>query len=478
MQRLLIIDDEPSVIYSLETGLQTTQLEIITADTAKQGIQLVRNRSPDAVICDIRLPDLNGLEVYNQIREIDPRVPVIMITAYATTDTAIEAMKRGAFEYLLKPLDLPQLRDVVQRALEQSQLARVPAVFDEEQTEDLTSDRIVGRSAAMHEIYKSIGRVASQDVTVLILGESGTGKELVARAIYQHSHRNHAPFIAINCAAIPESLLESELFGHERGAFTGADRRRIGKFEQARGGTIFLDEIGDMSAATQAKVLRLLQSQQFERVGGNETIHTDVRVIAATNQHLEEMVAGGRFRQDLFYRLNGFTLTLPPLRDRPDDIPLLIEHFRKRVSHKFGRAASSIAPEAMQRLLQHSWPGNVRELQGAIRYAVVKSTGDVLTLESMPESIRQVAASPALSAGDLQDRLLLLIRRLIEHREPQIYNTVHSEVDRVLLEEVLLACRGNQVEAAEMLGISRNTLRSKLRMIGLQVEKKPSFDDA
>lgn len=475
MYRLLIIDDEPSVLFSLEQSLKSPSIEVITCESATAGITAVRESRPDAVLCDIRLPDMNGLDAYQNIRAIDPRLPVVMMTAYASTETAIEAMKRGAFEYLIKPLDLTQLRDVVDRALELSRLARVPAVFNEPEDAQSTADRIVGQSPAMQEIYKSIGRVAGQDVTVLILGESGTGKELVARAIYQHSQRSRCPFIPINCAAIPESLLESELFGHERGAFTGADRRRIGKFEQAQGGTIFLDEVGDMTPATQAKVLRLLQEQRFERVGGCETIQTDVRIIAATNQPLDDMVAAGRFRQDLFYRLNGFVLTLPPLRSRTDDLPLLVDHFRRLLSRELGKPITAITAEVMQRLSQYSWPGNIRELQSTMRYAAVKAATDVVTMECLPENVRQ-GVEHVPQGGETDAPLRSLIRRLIQQRDPQVYHSVHCEVDRVLLEEALRECQGNQVEASDLLGISRNTLRSKLKIVGLSVEKRLTAD--
>ena len=320
MPTLLVVDDEPNVLYSLKKSFHSNDVTVLTAPTAAQGLELVRRQRPDAVILDVRLGDMSGLEAFDRIRQIDPRLPVIIITAFAATETAIEAMKRGAFEYLLKPLDFHQLREVVQRALELSRFRHVPAILDDAPADD-TADRIVGRSPAMQEIYKAIGRVASRDVTVLITGESGTGKELIARALFHHSGRVAAPFLAINCAAIPETLLESELFGHDRGAFTGAERRRIGKFEQADHGTLFLDEIGDMSAATQAKLLRVLQEQSFERLGANETIRTDVQIIAATNKDLAAEVAAGRFRADLFYRLNDFQIHIPPLRERREDIP-------------------------------------------------------------------------------------------------------------------------------------------------------------
>ncbi len=444
------------------------------------GSNVVRRELPDAVILNVRLPDMSGLEAYRQIRQIDARLPVIIITAHGTTETAIEAMKLGAFDYLLKPLDLEQLRDVVSRAIHLSQISRTPAMYDGvpgtpgHGPPQVESDQLVGNAPPMQELYKSIGRIAPQDVTVLILGESGTGKEMVARAIYQHSRRSRAPFLAINCAAIPEPLLESELFGHERGAFTGADRRRIGKFEQADGGTIFMDEVGDMATATQAKLLRLLQEEQFERVGGNETIRTDIRLITATNQDLESLAAAGRFRQDLFYRLNVVTIRIPPLRERIDDIPLLVQYFLGRMNRQFDRRVYGLAPEAMQILKQHNWPGNVRELQSVIKHALIHTPGDIVSPDAFPVHLREGAtASPlpsAVAGGDLE--VGRLTRELLDKGRGNIYYHVQAAVDRVVLEAVLEHVKGNQVEAAELLGISRNTLRSKLRNLGLVVEKQ------
>jgi nitrogen regulation protein NR(I) len=421
---------------------------------------------PDVVIVDVRLPDMSGLEVFDRIKEIAPRVPVIIITAFAATETAIEAMKRGAFEYLLKPVDLHHLREVVERAIELRRMQSVPAVFD--QPEKPGDDPIIGRAPAMQEVYKSIGRVAPQDVTVLILGESGTGKELIARAIYQHSRRADQPFLAINCAAIPDSLLESELFGHEKGAFTGAERQRIGKFEQAHGGTIFLDEIGDMSASTQAKVLRVLQDQQFERVGGRDTLAVDVRVIAATNQKLDELVNAERFRRDLYYRLNGVTIHLPPLRDRKDDIPLLVDHAIRLANQKLEKHVTGVSPEALRVLEAHDWPGNVRELQNVVRYAVIQAVGEVLTIDCLPASVRGgTAPQPSRSPEDALD-VRHLVRDLLAFGSPDIYRRVIAEVDRVVLAEVLRHVGSNQVHASELLGISRTTLRAKLA-----AEKQP-----
>ncbi|MBI3464208.1 MAG: sigma-54-dependent Fis family transcriptional regulator [Planctomycetes bacterium] len=466
MSSVLVVDDDPDVLYSLEKSLRTDSLDVIAAKTGKECLELLGRQQPSAVVLDVRLPDMSGLDVFDRIRQIDPRLPVVVITAFARTDTAIEAMKRGAFEYLIKPVDLHQLRDVVGEAVELSRLRHVPAVFDGSPEQDTQADRIVGRSPAMQEVYKAIGRVAPIDVNVLILGESGTGKELVARAIFHHSHRSQAPFLAMNCAAIPESLLESELFGHERGAFTGADRRRIGKFEQANGGTLFMDEIGDMSLATQAKLLRLLQEQRFDRVGGNETIQTNVRVIAATNQNLEERAATGRFRQDLFYRLKVYTIQLPPLRERKEDLEPLVEHLLQLFCRELDKHVRSVSPETMALLQAHGWPGNVRELENTLKYAMIHSNGEVLTPSCLPVNFPTAAASldagaaPA-SPGESLD-VANYVEGLLRAGQADIYRQVMSAVDRIVFEVVLGRVQGNQVVASELLGISRNTVRAQV----------------
>ncbi len=353
----------------------------------------------------------------------------------------------------------------------------------------------------MQEVYKAIGRTAPQDITVLVQGESGTGKELVARAIYHYSRRSQGPFLAINCAALPEALLESELFGHERGAFTGAEQRRLGKFEQVSGGTIFLDEIGDMSMATQAKVLRLLQEQRFERVGANETIQTDVRVIAATNKDLAALVEAGRFRQDLFYRLNGFTISVPPLRQRREDLPVLTRHFIHNLNRELGKQVRALTPEAEALLAAHDWPGNVREFQSAIKYAMLHASGDTITSDNLPDTCQSrsagdaepiaestefetaasswPAAKTSPAAGnerELQD-VSRLVHELLENHVSDVYRQVGLAVDRVVLNVVLQHVRGNQLQAAELLGMSRTTLRTKLRRLGMTVEKQLVADD-
>lgn len=502
---LLVVDDEPNIVFSLKETLSSATLSVISAGTAREGLELVKQQRPDVVILDVRLPDQSGLDAYDKIRQIDPRLPVIIMTAFARTETAIEAMRRGAYEYLVKPVDFRRLKEVIGQALEVSRLNRIPALLEETDPEDLSVDRIIGQSPVMQEVYKDIGRIAPQDSTVLILGESGTGKELVARALYHYSRRNQQPFLAINCAALPETILESELFGHERGAFTGADQRRIGKFEQVHGGTIFLDEIGDMSPATQAKALRLLQEQQFERIGGNTTVKTDVRIIAATNRDLHKDVAEGRFRQDLLYRLNGFSIQLPPLRDRCQDIPALIEHFLRLFNFEMNKTVVSASPETLQVLAAHDWPGNIREFQSAIKYAMVHTTGAILTPDALPQSCRsaRVESSPLLDipeeagllrgaiaihpSGDshlpLNDGaspfdLVREVKQLLRDNQTDIYRQIGQEVDRILLGEVMSFVGGNQLQAAERLGISRMTLRSKLRGLGMVSERLPEQDDA
>lgn len=483
MPTLLVVDDEPNVRYSLQQGLNSTDLRVDAVGSGADAVERVRRDRPDAVVLDVRLPDMSGLDLFDRLREIDPRLPVVIITAFDAADTAIRAMKRGAFEVLIKPIDLDHLAGIVDRAVELSRLRTVPAVFDAPADGDQGADHIVGRSAAMQDVFKDVGRVAPQNVTVLILGESGTGKELVARAVYQHSNRADKPFLALNCAAIPEPLLESELLGHERGAFTGADKKRIGRFEQADGGVLFLDEIGDMTPATQAKVLRVLQDQQFERVGGAETIRTDVRVVAATNQNLEDMVAAGKFRADLFYRLNVFAIRLPPLRDRKDDVPLLVDHFVRRFGPPVGKPIRSVAPEALRVLAGYDWPGNVRELQSVIRAAIVRAAGEVITPDCLPESVHRPPArptaptlTPETDRGASLPDVARLVRDLIAGGEADLHRRVAAAVDRVVFEEILRHCHGNQGQASDLLGISRTTLRAKLRSLGMSVERFPVSD--
>jgi nitrogen regulation protein NR(I) len=487
MPTLLIIDDEPSILHAFRRAFHDPTLTLLTASTAAEGLDLVVDRRPDVVILDIHLPDQSGLETFQHIRHLDARIPVIFITGHGTTDTAIEAMKLGAYDYLLKPLELVPLRELVNRALEISRLMHVPALIEAEQPAGPgPTEVLVGHCPAMQEVYKAIGRVAPQDVTVLILGESGTGKELVARAIYHHSRRSAGPFLTINCSAIPETLLESELFGHEKGAFTGAERKRIGKFEQCSGGTLFLDEIGDMTPLTQTKLLRVLQEQRFERVGGNETVQTDVRLIAATNRPLEEMVAREEFRGDLYYRLNVFKIHLPPLRERPEDLPDLVRHFLQRYNHELNKEVHSAAAETLSALQRYPWPGNVRELQSVLKQAMLHATGPVLAASFLPAAIQHPQAARvnghALAGGCNAVRLLETEwERHVEERiaagSQELYAETLALMERQLLTAVLRHTQGNQVQAARILGITRGSLRTKIRALGITIERAVWSDD-
>jgi DNA-binding NtrC family response regulator len=477
MGQLLLVDDNPDLILAqMKHAFGASPHRLDVARTGEEGVCRVTERAPDVVLLDLRLPDLSGLEVYQRIMQIDARVPVVFITAATTAHHAIEAIKQGAFDYLVKPLDTEHLRRVVGEALELSRLSREPAVVAESPPEEERGDAIIGCCAAMLEVFKAIGRVATQDVTVLITGESGTGKELVARAIYQHGARAKGPFLAINCAAIPENLLESELFGHEKGSFTGAERRRIGKFEQCSGGTLFLDEVGDMPLATQGKVLRLLQDQAFERVGSNETIQTDVRLIAATNRDLEVDAAGGKYRPDLYYRLSVFTIHLPALRERGDDLPILVRHYVRRFNRQLGREVREVTPEAMELLRRYPWPGNIRELQSVLKQALLRATGPVLTAEFLPAPVSAQIAEPragadALVGGAARSPIEVFLRQSLQDSGQDLYQHVHRQVDQQFLPLVLQSTGGNQLRAAQLLGITRRTLRHRLRELGLAVTK-------
>lgn len=469
MPSLLVVDDEPSILYFFGQAFAESDLSLLTASTAAEAMDVVARDSPDVIILDIDLPDASGLDLFRRIHKADTKVPIIFITGQGTTSTAIEAMQLGAYEYLLKPLELDQLLDLVERAFEISRLMRVPAVIPQYGKAQADAEAFVGRCPPMQEVYKAIGRVAAQDVTVLILGESGTGKELAARAIYHYSRRAKGPFMAINCAAIPEALLESELFGHEKGAFTGADRKRIGKFEQCNGGTLFLDEIGDMTQMMQTKILRVLQGQEFERVGGNESILVDVRIIAATNRNLEAMVAEGTFRADLYYRLNVYSIRLPSLRERGEDLQLLADHFLAQFNREFDKSVSHLSPEAMELLGEYTWPGNVRELQSVIKQALLQTTGPVVLPEFLPGVLQP--SDPAVAESP-QPRLHLaeldeFLNCHLEAGTTTLFADYQALTERHLLQTVLRRTAGNLSQAAKTLGITRSTLRAKLAALDI-----------
>lgn len=480
MATILVIDDDRSVVHLIENAFRgQSEIEVVAANSAQQGVQQLQAKPADVVLLDVMLPDMSGLDVYQQIRAIDNKLPVVFITVDDTSSTAIEAMKLGAFDYLVKPLDLARVRELVGQALEMRRLMHVPVSLQSQGEIKANGESLVGRTQQMMDVYKSVGRVAPQNVTVLIRGESGTGKELIARAIYHYSERAKGPFLAVNCAALTETLLESELFGHEKGSFTGATSQRIGKFEQCNGGTIFLDEVGDMSPVMQSKVLRLLQEQRFERVGGTNTISTDVRIIAATNRNLEDMVSKGEFREDLYYRLNGFTIRLPALRERKDDILPLLEWFLHKFRKELSKDVHGISPEALEMLISYSWPGNVRQLQGVLKQAMVQATGPVLISDFFPPELR-APESGRVTAETTSDTRLNL-ERLIEDRlhagSREIYAEALEAMERTLLTLVLNRTGGNQSRAAEALGITRGSLRNKIRSLGISIGRTIQLDD-
>jgi len=477
MSKLLLIDDEADVQYSFRRIFDSPEVELNTASSGEEGLKVIPKFKPDLVLMDIRMGGMNGLETLRCIRQLDSKLLVILMTAYGTTQTAIEAMKLGAYDYLLKPFEVPRLKEIVGNALKAARdMKQVVSYQPLLESEDYELG-IVGRSEAMQQVFKLIGQLAASDATALITGESGTGKELVARAIYHHSNRSAQSFLAVNCAAIPEQLLESELFGHERGSFTGATMQRIGKFEQCDKGTIFLDEIGDMTPPTQTKILRVLQSGTFERVGGNTPIRVDVRVIAATNKPLEQAVAARQFREDLFYRLNVVRIHIPPLRERREDIPLLVNYFLKKLAHDQKQPPRSVATSVIKALEKYHWPGNVRELENAIRHAHVMAKGDAILLSDLPNEMsgQGSGSAPASSAtpseGTTSDAAAMA-RQLFQlaRREPKL--KIIPFVERELVIQALKETSNNQVHAAKLLGITRATLRKRIEKFGIQREMK------
>ncbi len=465
MRRILIVDDDKNLRYSFSTLMRKEGYEVEEASDGPPAIRMVEEAHYDAIIMDIRMPRMSGLEAISLIHERHPRLPVIIATAYGTTETAIEAMRLGAYDYVLKPFDINELKLVIASAVEDSSLMRDLVHLPDEPPGDAGELRIIGSSAAMQEVYKLIGKVSRSDIaTVLITGPTGCGKELVGRAIYTYSTRRDKPFQAVNCAALPDNLLESELFGHEKGAFTGAIKTKLGRFERCHGGTIFLDEIGDMSLLTQTKILRVLQEKSFERLGGTETITVDVRVIAATNKNLEKLIEGGGFREDLFYRLSVVHITIPPLNKRPSDIPELINYFIQKYNRDRQQPLEGITDRAHAFLAAQPWPGNVRELENAIQRAMVLCPGQVLRTEdfSFLQSPDSVIARPA--GDDIEN----LAERLLQQARKKPGMQLVPEMERLLIETALRETGGNQVKAARLLGISRNTLRNRIEKFGLK----------
>jgi DNA-binding NtrC family response regulator len=454
MPKILIIEDDRNVCWAFEEFLKDIGYSAVAASSAEEGIELLTKESPDLILLDVKLPGMTGIEALPEIRE-KCAAPIIVITAHGTMDTAIQAIQRGAYEYLTKPIDLDKAAEVISRALSSGPMPSA----QEEPPAVSQSLEMFGTHPLMQEVFKQIGAVAQSEVTVLISGSSGTGKELAARGIHRHSHRTKKSFIAVDCARLPETLAESELYGHERGAFTGAIEQRIGHFERADGGTVFLDEVGELSPELQKKLLRFLEEKVVERVGGDEEIKVDVRLIAATHRPLRALVDSGEFREDLFYRLNVVTLHLPDLRDRPEDIELLANHFLKQTS-----PSKTFSKEATARLLKHLWPGNVRELKNAVQHAAVLSRGATIQVSDLPNTLGE--------SRDNQGELGHAVRRLVDSHlqgEPldQLYETLTKDFERPLIQRVLEFTGGNQRRAAGILGMHRTTLRKKVAEYGL-----------
>jgi nitrogen regulation protein NR(I) len=465
--KVLLVEDDQQIVAALTRVLLDEGYDVTQASDGRNGLSQATTEACDLVITDFKLPGVSGMELLQSLHDTRPRLPVILMTAHGTSDTAIEATKLGAYDYLLKPFDMPELLALVEKAVASHRVMLEPIDISELSP---GHSAIIGKSRAMQEIYKEIGRVAGKPTTVLIRGETGTGKELIARAIYQHSDRANKPFITVNCAAIPETLLESELFGHEKGAFTGADIRRIGRFEQAHQGTIFLDEIGDMSINTQAKLLRVLQEKSIQRVGGKEVIPTDVRVIAATHRDLDGAINAKEFREDLYYRLNVVAINIPPLRQRSDDISELARYFLMRHAMEFNVEIPAIHPAAVQFLSEQMWPGNVRELENAVGKALALARGYTIGLEEVRQAVN-LSRKPGSDASVLSGFVADLIGAASRGEIQNAHATMMEAAERQLFSQAIKLAHGNQARAARWLGVSRATMREKL----IQFEVHPSL---
>jgi len=473
--RVLVADDEASIRFVLREALEEAGHEVVDVDSGEAAWSLLPGGGFDIAFLDIRMPEPTGLELLDRLRGMGSETAVVVITAQNTLENAVEAMKRGALDYLVKPFPVAAVLALVEKALRTRALEREVRALRRE-VRGRTSgvgDRLVGRSSAILEVFKTIGRVAARDIAVLITGESGTGKELVARAIHQASARAAGAFVAVNAAAIPRELLESELFGHEKGAFTGAIESRLGRFREASGGTLFLDEIGDMPLELQAKLLRVLQSDEVTAVGGKRAEKIDVRIVAATHRDLDQHVRDGRFREDLLYRLRVVPIEIPPLRGRPEDIPVLAEHFTARYGEELGTQARLLSESALDQLCAYEWPGNVRELENAIKRALVLASHDVLAPEDFA-FLRGAPPPPAEAGGSLEELVRGEVESLLRGADPRdLYPRILERTERPLLEAVLAHTGGNQLRAAALLGINRNTLRKKITELGIAMPERP-----
>ncbi|ABQ25122.1 sigma-54-dependent transcriptional regulator [Geotalea uraniireducens] len=477
INNILVADDEESMRWVLSKALKKKGFSVDLARDGDEALRYIKTNTYDLAILDIKMPGLSGLELLDRVRELKSDLLVVIMTAEASMKNAVEAMKRGAYDYLTKPFDLDVIDAIIEKVNRAREVTSQVTLLKEELKDRYQLEKtIIGNSPAMREIYKTIGKVAPSDVTVLVQGESGTGKELIARAIHFNSKRLGKPFIALNCAAIPKELLESELFGFEKGAFTGATERKLGKFEQANGGTIFLDEIGDMPIDLQAKILRVLQEKEVTRTGGNQSINVDVRIVAATNQDLEESVRRKAFREDLYYRLNVIPLQLVPLRERNEDIPLLVEYFLAKICAELEVPVKRCSSDALRLLTGYTWPGNVRELENTLKRAVILSSDPLLTIADFPglrvQKGGELVQSEELSLEGIVDiKLRGSFTNMEKMESGDVYTMVLEQVERPLIRFVLEKTRGNQVRAADILGINRNTLRKKITELGIEVKR-------
>ena len=454
-ERILIVDDDESMRFFLNEAMAKRGYEPVAVGDAESAINAVKeNASFDLIVMDVKLPGMTGIEAIPIIKEEDPQAVIIVMTAFGSSH-AVEAIRAGAYDFFTKPFKIDEMTTVISRALEKRRFQREIRKLEEKIRRQYSFDNIIGNSGAMQQVYELIQKVVQTDVTVLVCGESGTGKELIAQAVHYHSLRKENPFVKLNCVAIPEGLLESELFGHEKGSFTGALQRRSGKFEMANTGTIFLDEIGDMSLATQAKILRVLQEREFERVGGAETIGIDVRVIAATNKDLAKAVTDGAFREDLYFRLNVFSIVVPPLRERKEDIPLLVDHFLSGANEQMTRAVTGISKETMDLLMMYHWPGNVRELENCVHRAVVMVDDDIITPKCLPMHIQSIAQKPKYTLPDTVESL----------------DSTIADVEKQIIIDTLRDTGGVQSKAARLLGISERSLWHRVKKLNVDVAR-------
>ncbi|MBI5642053.1 MAG: sigma-54-dependent Fis family transcriptional regulator [Deltaproteobacteria bacterium] len=468
--KVLIADDDESILWVLEKTLTGKKMRVIKASDGPSAEELLKTEAPSIAIIDINMPGSGGLAVLKGAKEAGNEAAIIIMTAESTMKNTLEAMKLGAFDYITKPFDIGELEIILDRAVENLRLkARVSSLKERLKEKLATETAFIGKSKAVQDVFKTVGKIAGKDVTILILGESGTGKELLARLIHSNSGRAEGPFIAINSAAVPKELMESELFGFEKGAFTGAIEAKKGKFELAESGTLFLDEVGDMPIDLQAKLLRVIQEKEFYKVGGRESIKTDVRIIAATNQDLDRAVSEKKFREDLLFRLNGVTVTLPPLRDRKGDLPLLSEFFIEKFHHEFGGAIKSLSSRSIEAMENYKWPGNVRELENILRRAVLLSPSNNLSPEdlNLPQSRHKKESLEEIISA----RLKPFIEKTGNKGKQELYDFIMPFMERPLIRLVLEKTRGNQLQAAEVLGINRNTLRKKIKELNIQIDK-------